>query len=361
MFHKALWMRTYKQGKYVMLLFWLSSLYKFPYQYYSEAQSQLGQSNMKFEDYTYYYSYTFYPYDSVILQSAILIVLACLLIGWERSNQSADFLWSMPFKRKDIFLTKWLFGVVNIIIVNIVCWISMYGVKKLSFHNPYQEFSPFHTYFLYATIILLAVYTFALFIGTITGNLFSQGSLTTILLLLPYGLILLVSGFVYAHTGDSTEELYKIEDKTRTYLQYVNIFAPLDSFNIVFDYHPAYEFDQYGNEIATSPNVDPMEHTTVPSAWKLLTPFLYIVLFFPIAIFLYTQSPNEQNGKILLFPKLQKWLIGCAVLCFSLLSGRIFGMELSLFGYYISFFSAGIVSYILLHRLLKWKFSFGGR
>ena len=44
MFHKALWMRQWKQGKYIILLFWLTSLYQLPYKYYQEAQMQLKLS-----------------------------------------------------------------------------------------------------------------------------------------------------------------------------------------------------------------------------------------------------------------------------------------------------------------------------
>ncbi|CAG9610907.1 putative ABC transporter permease YtrC [Bacillus rhizoplanae] len=360
MFHKALWMRTYKQGKYIVLLFWLSSLYLLPYQYYSDAQAQLRQSKMKFDDYIYYYSYSFSGPDIVIVQGILLIALACILIGWERNNQSTDFLWSMPFQRKSIFLTKWLFGIFNIIIVNFICWISMYGIKKVSFHNAYQDFSPFHTYFIYATISLIAIYTFALFIGTITGNLFSQGALTAVILFLPYGLALLLSGFLSAHIGDSKEELYKMENKLGTYLAPTSIVAPLDTFYIQYDYHPQMEFDRYGNKISESPTVNPMKHTSIPSAWKLFSPFIYIVLFLPIAIVLYMRSPNEQNGKILLFPQLQKWFIGCTVLCFALLGGQTLGANV-LWSYYIAFLGTGIVSYIILTRLLKWNFSFSGR
>lgn len=359
MFHKALWMRTFKQGKYVLLLFWLSSLYMLPYAYYSAAQSELRQSKMKWDDYVYYYNYSFSAPETVVMQGAILIALACVLIGWERNSQSNDFLFSMPFQRKHIFLTKWLFGITNIIIVNFVCWISMWGIKKVSFHNAYQDFSPFHTYFVYATIVLIAIYTFSLFIGTITGNIFSQGTLTAVILFLPYGLPLLVSGFLFTHIGGSLEDRYQIENKTINYLEQLSIISPLDRFSIQFDYHPENHFDQHGNKI-TSPNVNPVEYTRIPSTWKLLSPFIYIVLFLPIAINLYMKSPNEHNGKILLFPQLQKWLISCTVLCFALLAGRIFGIN-ALWIYYISFFIAGFISYIILTRLLKWKFSFGGR
>ena len=267
----------------------------------------------------------------------------------------------MPFKRKDIFLLKWLFGVFNIMIVNIVCWISMYAIKRFSFHDQYQIFSPFHTYFLYATIILIAIYTFALFIGTITGNFLSQGALTAIILYLPYILIVLIFGVLHAHMGDSTKELFKTGNKISDYLEQTSVLAPLDKFYIIYDYHPIENFDQHGNKISESPRLNPMEGVSTPSAWKLLSTIAYIIIFFPLAITLYKHSPNNQNGKILLFPQLQKWFIACAVICFALLGGRILGISLSIWGYYITVLGSGIISYIILTRLLKRKFSFGGR
>lgn len=363
MFHKALWMRQWKQGKYAVLLFWLTSLYILPYRYYLDATSQFQQSIQSIDDYVYYYSYWLNVFDPVFTQSCLIVLMACLFIGWERNNQSIDFLWSMPFTRKDIYLTKWLFGVLHIIAVNIVCWISMYVIQNFSFHNQYQEdFSPFHTYFLYATVVLIAVYTLALCIGTITGNIFSQSGLSAIFLFLPYGLVLLVSGFVYAHTGnDSLEDSYKIERKIASYLNYIDTFAPIDNFYIQYDYHPIVKVDDEGNTISETPQKDPMEHTTIPSAWKLLTPIAYMIILLPIGAFLYSRSPNEQNGKLLLFPKLQKWFMFCTVLCFALYGGRMLGSPESLLSYYIGFFLAGSISYFIFTRLLKMKFSFGGK
>ncbi|PFE05733.1 acetoin ABC transporter permease [Bacillus cereus] len=362
MFHKALWMRQWKQGKYIILLFWLISLYQLPYKYYQAAQTALNQSKMKLDDYVYYYSYSFNTFDNpFVTQGAILIALACLLTGWERNNQSTDFLFSMPFKRKDIFLTKWLLGVLNIITVHIICWISMYGIKNISFHNEYQVFTPFHSYFVYATVVLIAIYTFTLFIGTITGNIFSQSSLTAILLFLPYGSVLLISGFIYTHTQWSLEAMGEIEVQTHEYLQHVGIISPLESFSINYDYHPIETFDDYGNKLSSVLQDNPMEHTSVPSPWTLLTPFAYIMIFLPLSIFLYTRTPNEQNGKILLFPSLQRWFMLCTVLCFGLLGGRILGGRDALLSYYIGFFLFAIISYFIFTRLLKLKFAFGGR
>ncbi|PDY48940.1 ABC transporter permease subunit [Bacillus pseudomycoides] len=357
MFHKALWMRQWKQGKYIVLLFWLSSLYLLPYQYYSAAQFQLNMS--KYAQ-NHYYQYFFNIPYTLFIQSAMLLLLACIFIGWERHTQSLDFLWAMPFKRKDIFLSKWLFGIVNIISVQIACWISMYIIYKGSFHHGYQTFTPFHFYFVYTTIVLIALYTFVLFIGSITGNIISQSLLSGICLCLPFGLPLLISGFMYVHSGDSAKTKACPECKYGDAFLYTSPLNPVTDLFIEFDYSPVYDLDVNGNIISSNLNKEP-NHSRVPSAWKLLSPISFILLFLPLGAYLYVRSPNEQNGRIVLFPNLQKWFTACTILCFSLLGGRFFGGTDSLWGYYIGVLITSIISYVILVRLLKWKFSFNTR
>jgi hypothetical protein len=265
----------------------------------------------------------------------------------------------MPFKRKDMFLTKWLFGVVNIISVQTVCWVSMYSIYKGSFHHAYQVFTPFHFYFGYATIFLISLYTFVLFIGTIAGNIISQSLLSGICLFLPFGLPVLISGFIYVHSEDSVKTNVCFECKYEDTFLYASPFNPITKFHIEFDYYPAYDHDKDGNIVSSNLNKEP-NHSRIPSGWKLLSPLSFTLLFLSLGAYLYTRSPNEQNGKILLFPWLQKWFIGCTVLCFALLGGQIFGANI-LWSYYLTFFGAGMISYIILTRLLKWQFSFGGR
>ena len=106
--------------------------------------------------------------------TVLVIALACLLIGWERSNQSNTLLMMMPFKRKDVFLSKWAFGSFCILSSLLINWILMYVIYRTTIHFEYQSFSPFHRYFLYAIVSYAAVYTAALCIGTFTGSVVSQ-------------------------------------------------------------------------------------------------------------------------------------------------------------------------------------------
>ncbi|MGG2064573.1 ABC transporter permease subunit [Bacillus sp. S14(2024)] len=353
MFQKALWLQTYKQSKYIVWLFWLINFYLLSCRYYLAAAEQLNflHDNMKWK-YRFHYNYSF-PEETIVIQGALVIVLGCVLIGWDRHNQSIDLLWSMPFKRTHIFLTKWLFGVCNIIGVLVLNWGIFAILKKTTFHNKYQIFSPFHYYFLYATIVLIAIYTLTLCIGTIAGNVVSQGLLTTIVLILPFVLSILIAGFISVHTNKSYSNTYEQENAYMNKVEKLTTFSPMIHFQIHFNYDPQSAYTDKTGKRINEPNF-----SSIPSPGTLISPILYTLILLPLSTYLYTRSPNEQNGKILLFPKLQKLFIVCTVTCFALLGARLLGGINSLASYYIGFLSTGSICYFILSRLLKQKFSF---
>lgn len=356
MIHKALWLQTYKQSKYIVWLFWLINFYILSCRYYFAAAEQLNyfHDNMKW-DYRFHYHYIF-PEETIIIQGALVIVLGCVVIGWERHNQFIDLLWSMPFKRTHIFLTKWLFGVCNILSVLVLNWGIFAILKKTTFHNKYQIFSPFHSYFLYAAIVLVAIYTLTLCIGTIAGNVVSQGLLTAIVLILPFVLSILIAGFISIHTNHSYANTYEQENAFVNNIEKFTVFSPMIDFQIYFNYDPQSDFKDKTGKRIKEPNF-----SSIPSLWTLISPILYTLILLPLSTYLYIRSPNEQSGKILLFPKLQKLFIICTVTCFSLLGARLLGGINSLVSYYIGFLGTGVITYLILSRLLKRKFSFLGR
>lgn len=174
MFHKALWMWNWKRGKYAALMFFFSTLYYLSFKYYRDAQLQLAKYYTLKEKGRFDYSYTFWSNDNSLWLTILIISLACLLLGWERSNQSITLLMGMPFKRKDIFLSKWVFGSFCIVCSFLLNWFFMYFIYRTTIHFDYQSFGPFHRYFLYAIVSYVAVYTAALCIGTFTGGIVSQ-------------------------------------------------------------------------------------------------------------------------------------------------------------------------------------------
>ncbi|KFM99977.1 ABC transporter permease [Bacillus clarus] len=354
MFQQALWLQSYKQGKYFIWLFWITSFYTLSYKYYLDAAKAFHFSQTTTKKIKYYYQYFLSPEDHLLVQGIVIIALACVLIGWERHNQTMESLWSMPFKRRDIFLTKWLLGVFNIIAVYTINWGLFTILKKTTFHNKYQLFSPFHSYFLYTAIVLIAIYTLALFMGTITANIFSQSVLTGIMFILPYGLALLFAGVISVHLYGTHEKTYNIENQYVSASSHVGILSPIEDLEIRFDYDPQSAYTDENGKRINEPNF-----SKIPSAWNLLSTIMYILVLLPLGTYLYTRSPNEQNGKLLLFSKLHKPFIVCTVACFALFGGRLIGGINSIVGYYIGFFLTGLISYLVLSRILKKRFSLG--
>ncbi|MGG0187935.1 ABC transporter permease [Bacillus rhizoplanae] len=351
MFHKALWMQNWKQGKYVIVLFWLSTLYLLPYEYYTNAQHTAKYLRDTTDT---YYSYHLSGESPTFFPALLLIALATVLIGWERHNQTIDFLWSMPFKRSHLFLSKWLFGTVHIVSALSVSWFLMYIVYKTTIHAEYQSFTPFHLYFAYTIMTLIAVYSLALFIGTITGNIISQGALSYIIMVFPIYIFQLAFPFFALHVDLSQQEYNKAYIKSSLYTENTSIIAPLAHFTINYDYDPHREAIK--NENGTI-HAGPTYHH-IPSAWTLLSPAIYMIICLPLGTYLYARSPNEHNRKILLYQRLHVYFSICTSICFGLLGSEIFtdGSK-SIPLHYMYFIGFSILTYVILQRMLKHKLS----
>ncbi|GAB6552331.1 ABC transporter permease subunit [Bacillus mobilis] len=350
MFQKALWLRTYQQSKYVVWLFWFVSFYNLSYKYYLASIEQQYLMKMQKEgEYVYHYNFGLLLMDPVIFQGGALIILACTLIGWERQNNSSDLLWSMPFKRSHLYITKWLFGICNIAAVVVLNWGLFAIMKKLTFHNKYQVFSPFHSYFIYMLIVLIAIYTLALCVGTITGNIISQGFLTAAILIFPALLPSLISGVIAVH---SNTDFHENNGHIHDVMKNIRISSPAEDFNIHFNYDPQTPYTDLDGVRHNGPNF-----TKIPSAKTLIGPIAHILVFLPLGIYLYARSVNERNGNYLLYPKLQKVVLACAIFFGGIVGGLMLSRAHSLSSFYIGFLVTSFITYFFLPKILKWKVS----
>ncbi|PGS26675.1 acetoin ABC transporter permease [Bacillus cereus] len=350
MFQKALWLRTYQQSKYVVWLFGLASFYTLSYKYYmTSIQQQHFLNDNKKWNYIYHYHFDLTLLDPVMLLGSLLIVLACTLIGWERQNNANDLLWSMPFKRSHLYITKWLFGICNIAAVVVLNWGLFAIMKKLTFHNKYQVFSPFHSYFIYMLIVLIAIYTLALCVGTITGNIISQGFLTVVIFIFPLLLPPLISGVIAVHSNvDFHEKNGRIHDV----MENIRISSPAEDFTINFNYDPQSAYTDQNGVRHNEPNF-----TKIPPVKTLIGPIVHILMLLPLGIYLYARSVNERNGNYLLYPKLQKVVLACAIFFGGTIGGLMLSGAQSLSSFYIGFLVTSFLTYFFLPKILKWKVS----
>lgn len=351
MFHKALWMQNWKLGKYVVFIFFISTLYFLPYEYHQAAQEQqqLFSHPELLEDGKFYYHYSFYSSD-IFWLAIVIIALACLLIGWERSSQSGNILMAMPFKRRDIFLSKWLFGTFFIVGSFLINWVLMYFIYKSTIHFEYQSFGPFHRYFLYAIISYVAIYTASLCIGTFTGSIISQSFFSITFCVIGMGFFSLLIFFFTTHVDAidkknhmKYESLYTIGKKT-------DISVPIMHFSINYSYHPNSQPTDDNEKIPQGP-----AYHSYYSAKAILVPLFYTICCLFLGVFLYTRSPNENNKKIFLFQKYRSLWIWSATLYFALIGGQMLNHFDLLFSYYVGFFLVGTITYFILSRLTNYK------
>jgi ABC-type transport system involved in multi-copper enzyme maturation permease subunit len=314
----------------------------------SIQQQQFLNDNQKW-NYVYHYNFDLTLINPVTLLGSVLILLACTLIGWERQNNASDLLWSMPFKRSHLYITKWLFGICNIAAVVILNWGLFAIMKKLTFHNKYQVFSPFHSYFIYMLIVLIAIYTLALCIGTIAGNVISQGFLTAALFMFPVLLPVLISGVIAVH---SNADFHENNGSIHDIMENIRISSPAEDFNIRFDYNPQNAYTDEDGVRHNEPNF-----TKIPPVKTLIGPIAHIIILLPLGIYLYARSVNERNGNYLLYPKLQKIVLTCAIFFVGIAGGLILSRAQSLSSFYIGFLVTSFITYFFLPKILKWKVS----
>ena len=96
----------------------------------------------------------------------------------------------------------------------------------------------------------------------------------------------------------------------------MSILAPVRGFNINFNYDPQRAYTDQQGVRHDEPNF-----TYIPSATKLTGPIANMLILFPLGMYLYTRSPNEQNGNFLLYPKLKTLCMICCVIFIGMFGG----------------------------------------
>ncbi|MGQ0419534.1 ABC transporter permease, partial [Bacillus sp. HC-Mk] len=125
-----------------------------------------------------------------------------------------------------------------------------------------------------------------------------------------------------------------------------------EDFNIYFNYDPQSAYTDQNGVRHNEPNF-----TKIPPVKTLIGPIAHILILLPLGIYLYARSVNERNGNYLLYPKLQKVVLACAIFFGGIIGGLILSHEQSLSSFYIGFLVTSFITYFLLPKILKWKVS----
>lgn len=352
MWAKALWMRNYKQGKVVIWSLWLVSLLLLSLPFGSQARmlegnvEQFGTSN-------WWFNFAYGP--PLLYLGSLSILLGILLTGWERQTQGMDLMLALPFNRKDLFLSKWLLGVVNLAGITLINFLLMLLIHHTSVLAQHQTFAPFFVFFPYMFVFLVTVYTVTLFMGFLSGHSLSQGFLAVIALLTPLLPLILIAGGIHQHLmwlGRGNGQ---------------NLVTLMDSF---FQWTPLYGLmsDFYFSWDRMNTTVNLFENNLVGVVQYVVLGVFFLISFVG-ALLLSKKNPSENNGKMVMYKKLEPYVLWLgtffSALSVSLLMGNTLWFNTaqgSLAMFWVSFFLSGILCYVILSKLMQkpLKFRKGG-
>jgi acetoin utilization transport system permease protein len=348
MFHKALWIRNLKIASPAVWAIYLVLFFFLPVSFYSRAHEiKVMAERFSHAEYSMYFN--FYGGEVGLFLVFLIIGMASLLIGQERTAHSTDLTFSLPFKRRDIFLSKWLFGVIHIttsLLLNL--FLSMLIMEYTILSEVASSTFLIH-FMIFVIPFSIAIFTFSLFIGTIAGTSVSQFVLSVIFLYFPIGFSILVSAFLTNHGLLQASMLHM--DGSPSFISSIITNGTLP--------YPILEFSYYKDSAHMADS-----YLNRPSYFALVSPLIYLLTSLPAGIWLFNRTKNENNGKLLVFEYGRGFFTFGVVLCFTLAAGA-FGGELfgnyedpSLSGYYFSAAIGGLVSYFLLKKFINIQLRF---
>ncbi|WP_026689007.1 ABC transporter permease subunit [Alteribacter aurantiacus] len=322
MFHKALWIQNYKQSKMLIWILTIIFVIHLPF------QTMIAIENWR--EYPHFYSATEYDIYRLFIGGSlpffVLIataILAGLLIGIERNTRRNDFTFSLPFKRGDMYLAKWIYGALSISVIHTVTFFTAYLILFTSEYAYRLQWFSLTELFLTPLIGYVLFFSFAMFIGTIAGEMISQVVLTFIFAIFPFGLFVLL--------GYGFDLHFRFNWEPPEWILYA---APL-----------LFPFLNQQDQSLVNPLL-------VALPWTIAT--------LAIGYFLYQRNKVEHNGEFLLFKQLQPVFLVGIVVCFALLGGMLisaivpWGMtDLQVIAYWIGFLVFALFSYLLSRRLLS--------
>ncbi|RNA68648.1 ABC transporter permease subunit [Alteribacter keqinensis] len=321
MFHKALWLQNYKQSKMLVWIFAIIFAVHLPF------QTMITLENWR--EYPYMYSNSTYEVYRLFIGGTLPVfilfasaIFAGLLIGIERNTRRNDFTFSLPFKRRDIFLAKWIYGVLIIATLHAVTFFTAYAIVATSeFASRLGSFT-LTELFLTPLLGYILFFSFAMLIGTIAGEMITQVVLTFIFAIFPYGAFVLIGYLADLHFG--------------------------------FNWNPPLWLAY----------VSPLLFAFVNPAEELANPVLLGIIWIAATLLggflLYERNKVEHNGEFLIFKQLHPVFLVGIVACFALLGGMIvsaivpWGMtDFQITAYWLGFAVFTIFSFLIARRLLK--------
>ncbi|WP_277713773.1 ABC-2 transporter permease [Bacillus atrophaeus] len=318
MVDRGLLYREWKQNQVVILLSIVFLVLANPlmvYHSYSISQACLAHySDPKFCTFTLNYHIN----SKIQFNWVVGIVLAVCLMGLERSKGTMDFLLSLPYKRSQIFQTKFWLGAVVIVFSQLVgflfAWLLILILKpeQVNFFE-HGSIGVIITSFMFYTLVMAA--------GALAGNVFAQLLTAFATSVLPY--LIIASPF------------YNLE-----------IISGIQAWKLLPNIEYYYDFENKLMDFAPIVYVD--SGWVLDSKYLLLIPAVMSLLFYFIGFVSFKKHHNERNGYFFLWKKLDR-PIQILVIMLGILGFGIMGHSVgkSIVGYIIGMIIGGVVGFLV--------------
>ncbi|MGM8215119.1 hypothetical protein ACLIA0_06015 [Bacillaceae bacterium W0354] len=289
MLPKALWMKEWKHAAIMSFAVLILFVIRFPIQAALRID-MWEQMNKNYPQWTenayfeinYLFSAEFLGFSAVLL----IILLAGFLVGLEKGSRRHDFSMALPYSKTQMFLTKYTFGALVILLSYVpMFWLTYFVIYQSKFSFLLDHLELFQTFFS-PLLGYLVIYSLAMVMGAISGDMRSQISLSIIFLVLPQGFLFLLAALFETH-GLSATALVSNEF----------IFEDLFWFS-------------YLNTMSDS---------------NLWVPFIATVIFFYLGLTAYKYAQSEYAGEFLMIGSLRPIFAIGIPLCATLFGGLLIG------------------------------------
>lgn len=278
----------------------------------------------------------FYEGGASFIVMLMVVGIGAVIMGAERDKNTFNLMLAMPFSRQQIVTSKFVIGIAAII--------TIFTVNSLLVTSLMQAFSGYVSWYDYGfgftagdvwrwaltnIIVLAYIFTFTLFISTLSGTTLGNGILSMIFLVFPIGFFGLILMNLQYWFPEMTNSIWWTVEKILTQitvpaylLMPVNTYLKLNVISLL----------SYGMIV------------------------LMIAVWYGLTVWLFNKNPMERNGEVLMFSQTEGFFKLGVTVCFALLGGVIsgyvfydFSSVFAIFGYVIT----GALAWWAVTRLIE--------
>lgn len=325
-FVRALWWKEYRQTRVLLWLMILVGFFSTAYLHMRDfwfGSQQVLERQLEYLAKTQESNWLLLTDYGGFLLLLVLggFLLSLWQLGHDRRNQVSEQTFALPYSRSVIYVTKWMVGAAYIVLVVTVSMALDILVLKLSQAGAYVHIIDFASRGFHIIFVTVATYTFTLFIGSFTGSWTSQAAFSIISLYLPEFFRLMLSNLMY---------VLMVRPEYQELRMRGTFWDKLNVMNWVLHEGGHYPYAFVG---------------------------IVSLLLFIAGTVLFSRNPLENNGKLVLFPMLEKVFIAGFVLCSALLCGSL--LKSAAFsgriGYAVGVVVGTVLGYIIIRTLTRMR------